>query len=144
MYLGVHNKIPVEERLFRINLSNDPYCHFCLDADDALICDLEHVFCLCRKVSDLWEEMRKILEKMVHGYISNIGYLSLQFDSEDFEKETVWLIASYMHEVWVNFQRKGTEQLSRDLLFGFLKFKFKKEQLGARTLLKNIPGLFDL
>merc|ERR1711954_434841 len=29
MYLMIHNKLPVKERLFRIRLRNDPYCMAC-------------------------------------------------------------------------------------------------------------------
>ena len=29
MYLMIHNKLPVKERLFRIRLKNDPYCMAC-------------------------------------------------------------------------------------------------------------------
>ena len=32
MYLLIHNKLPVQERLFRIRLKNDPYCMACVGA----------------------------------------------------------------------------------------------------------------
>ena len=44
LYLLIHNKLPVSERLFRIVLSVDPYCQACHSAE---ICDVEHFFCLC-------------------------------------------------------------------------------------------------
>ena len=42
-FLLMHNKLPVKERLFRVGLSNDPYCNFCPSAE---ICDVEHFFVL--------------------------------------------------------------------------------------------------
>ena len=38
-FLLVHNKLPLKERLFRIGLSIDPYCEYCLSAE---VCDVEH------------------------------------------------------------------------------------------------------
>ena len=42
MYLLLHNKLPVVERLFRIRLRHDPYCRSCIGAE---IADVEHFFC---------------------------------------------------------------------------------------------------
>ena len=42
MYLLIHNKLPVPERLFRIRLKNDPYCRTCVGG--AEIADVEHFF----------------------------------------------------------------------------------------------------
>ena len=87
--------------------------------------------------------MRNLLGNMAQSNVSNTDFLSLQFESDAFEKESAWLVASYMHEVWVSFQKKRVEALNRDQLFGFLKFKFRQDQFGARMQLKNIPGLMD-
>ena len=42
LYLMVHNKLPVLERMFRIRLATDPYCEYC---PGAVISDVEHFFC---------------------------------------------------------------------------------------------------
>ena len=55
LYLLVHNKLPVSERLFRIKLKPDPYCQFCNSAE---IADVEHIFCLCEKTSLAWDWLR--------------------------------------------------------------------------------------
>ena len=44
LFLLVHNKLPVSERLFRVGLRQDPYCQHCVGAE---IADLEHLFCSC-------------------------------------------------------------------------------------------------
>ena len=51
LFLLLHNKLPVPERLFRIRLRNDPYC---LSCDGAEVADLEHFFCSCHKVGRIW------------------------------------------------------------------------------------------
>ena len=38
MFLLLHNKLPVKERLFRIRVKPDPYCIRCAQAE---ICDIE-------------------------------------------------------------------------------------------------------
>ena len=59
MFLLLHNKLPVFERLFRIGVRQDPYCSHCPGAE---IADLEHVFCTCSRTSLCWSWVRlKIL-----------------------------------------------------------------------------------
>ena len=55
MYLLLHNKLPLPERLFRIKLLNDPYCRVCIGAE---IADIEHFFCRCSRVSEVWTWIR--------------------------------------------------------------------------------------
>ena len=51
MFLLIHNKLPVPERLFRIGVKLDPYCSFC---PDAVIADIEHFFCNCERTKLGW------------------------------------------------------------------------------------------
>ena len=46
-----------------------------------------------------------------------------------------------MGEVWRSIFVKGAVELNADQFFGFLKFKYKADQLGARLPLNPIPGL---
>ena len=55
LYLVLHNKLPVPERLFRIRLRNDPYCQTCEAAE---VADLEHFFCSCSLVTRIWSWVR--------------------------------------------------------------------------------------
>ena len=70
---------------------------------------------------------------------TNLELLSLKFVSRHFEAEITWLVGAYVSEVWKMVQRRGSFR-DREELFGFLKYKFKNDQLGARLYLKPIPN----
>ena len=55
VFLLVHNKLPVRERLFRIQVVDDPYCTFCFNDTGGVICDKEHVFTSCGYIRDIWD-----------------------------------------------------------------------------------------
>ena len=62
MFLLLHNKLPVTERLFRIRLRNDPHCQSCIGAE---IADVEHSFCLFEKVRRVWGWVRnEVMKRM--------------------------------------------------------------------------------
>ena len=56
MFLLLHNKLPVKERLFRIRVKPDPYCIRCAQAE---ICDIEHFFCGCEAVCNTWSWLKR-------------------------------------------------------------------------------------
>ena len=59
LFLLIHNKLPVLERLFRIGVKQDPYCLHCAGAE---VADLEHFFCACVRTRQCWSWVRlKIL-----------------------------------------------------------------------------------
>lgn len=62
IYLLLHNNLPIRERMFRIGLATDPYCDSCFSAE---ICDIEHFFCACPRVSGVWKEVRPMEEGVV-------------------------------------------------------------------------------
>ena len=79
MYLLIHNKIPVRERLFRIGVRNDPYCEWC---EGAQVSDVEHVFTTCVRTMMLWSWVRgKIVKWMGLGMVSNWELINLRFPS---------------------------------------------------------------
>ena len=147
IYLSIHDKLPIPERLFRINLINDPYCQTCFETRGAEVSNREHFFCTCSKVQDVWNSVRKILLKLLPpglSDISSLDLLTLNFRKCDSDKEVVWLVGSYMEEVWRVIFRKGSTKLSKKQVFGFLTFKFKADQQGSRGKLKEIVGLDEL
>ena len=73
LFLLIHNKLSIRDRLFRVGLRNDPYCSTCLDAGIAFNCDREHYFCSCEKVKDIWKIVRDMLTS-----ISPAGFTSLK------------------------------------------------------------------
>ena len=139
LFLLIHNKLPVRERLFRVYVTADPYCEICLGDVGAFLADREHVFCLCRQVSKYWREIRAIIDPLLMDVATNLELLSLKFTSRHFEAEITWLVGAYVNEVWKMVQRSGSFR-DREELFGFLKYKFKNDQLGARLYLKPIPN----
>ena len=54
LFLAIHNKLPVRDRLFRIGLSDDPYCQYCVISKGAVFCNIAHYFCECILVADSW------------------------------------------------------------------------------------------
>ena len=99
LFLLIHNKLPVPERLFRISVRQDPYCLHCPGAE---IADVEHFFCSCRMTSQCWSWVRlKILGLCDQGLTSsNWELLNLFLPKSQFEKEIVWLMGTYVEYVW--------------------------------------------
>ena len=141
MFLLVHNKLPVRERLFRIQVVNDPNCTLCLNDTGGVVCDQEHMFTSCVKIRDIWDAVRFLVDPLLpQQNVADNQLLSFNFKSGSYDAEISWLLGNYVHEVWTTFVNKG-RIIRRAELFGFLKFKFKQDQLGARYQMKTIPNL---
>ena len=140
IFLLIHNKLPVRERLFRIGLAVDPYCEVC---PGGAVCDVEHFFCTCSRVEIVWSWVRnKLLGMMGLGSkISNWELINLFLPNTRFEKEIVWLVGTYVAGVWSELFHRGNAWLKAEQFFGFLKFKYKAAQLGSRLPLEMIPGI---
>ena len=139
LFLFIHNKLPVRERLFRVHVIPDPYCDICSDKFGALVADREHTFCFCSQVSEIWKEIRVIIDPLLSEDSSNLELLSLKFASIQYETKITWLLGGYVSEVWKMVQKRGCFR-NREEFFGFLKYKFKNDQQGARLKLKPIPN----
>jgi len=133
LFLLLHNKLPVPERLFRINILRDPYCLKCLGAE---ISDLEHFFCSCSQVHELWLWLRSKLANMDVRFsgLPDWDILNLCYHSTTYDQEVTWLLANYVQFVWDRtYVRERNKRL--DTFFGFLKFKYR-EILGSLVLRK--------
>ena len=142
LFLLLHNKLPVRERLFRIGLANDPYCEFCPGGE---VCDVEHFFCSCSRVSQVWGWLRCRLVALLgrrSALASNWELINLLLPSSSREKEAIWLVGTYIARTWEETFVRGRAWLRAEQFFGFLRFKYKSDQLGARTPLGAIPGLY--
>ena len=141
LFLLLHNKLPVRERLFRIGLANDPYCEFC---PGGAICDVEHFFCSCSRVAQVWGWVRGRLVDLLglnSALVSNWELINFLFPGSSSDKEAVWLIGTYIAGAWEETFVRGRAWLRAEQFFGFLRFKYKSDQLGARVSLGFIPGL---
>ena len=144
LFLLVHNKLPVKERLFRIRLAADPYCEYCFDSIGAVICDVEHFFCSCSRVAQSWGRLKEILVTLLEiedADISDVKLINLFLPNNRRSNEVIWLLGTYVGEVWRSIFVKGAPELNEDQFFGYLKFKYRADQLGARMPLNPIPGL---
>ena len=123
MFLLLHNKLPVPERLFRIGVRLDPYCLHCPGAE---VADLEHFFCACVRIRQCWSWVRlKILGLCDQGLgFSNWELLNFVIPKTKFEEGILWLISCYVSYVWEHcYVRDSGVVLEK--FFGFLTFKFK-------------------
>ena len=139
LFLLVHDKLPLRERLFRIGIEKDPYCVSCIKEFECFSSDRQHVFLLCNTVSGLWENIRKIVDPLLPEYTSCFNLLTLNFPGGSFNNEITWLIGNYVNEVW-KFKHGGGGNIDHDELFGFLKFKFRSDQNGARQKMQSLPN----
>ena len=141
LFLLVHNKLPVKDRLFRIGLSVDPYCEHCPGGLDG---DVEHLFCSCDKVAEVWRWVRGNLLGLMGGNfasVSNWEIINLMLPGSRMDNELVWLLGTYVAKVWEEIFVRGKTLLRMEVFFGYLRFKYKTDQMGARHALRCIPGL---
>ena len=119
-FLMVHNKLPVRERLFRIQLSPDPYCQSCPNAE---IQDVDHFFVTCDRVKVYWNWMRNLCRKtLCVNHIEDEMLLKLQWSSSSKDRDISWLVSHYIFIIWdMLFTRKLSRIGDREF-FGFLKF----------------------
>ena len=139
MYLLLHNKLPVPERLFRIRLRNDPYCQTCIGAE---VADVEHFFCVCEKVRRVWEWVKNEVMKHMGQQqdVTDWELLNMFLPSSAYDQENVWLISSYVLFLWENICVRGAE-VKLEQFFGFLTYKYREHQAVSRTQLKQIDGI---
>ena len=136
-YLLVHNKLPVPERLFRVGIRRDPYCETCLGQQ---VNDCGHFFCQCSKVVLAWAEVKSKLINMIGVDIPDKQLISYLFPKCAWDKEVIWLLGNYLYSVWTSIHVKSADSVKWEQLFGFLKFKYREDQLGARHMLNPIVG----
>ena len=118
IFLLIHNKLPVPERLFRIKLLNDPYCRICIGAE---ISDIEHYFCLCSRVVDVWTWIRSQIncfDQQLSGEV-NLNLVNLCFSKTVYEKEILWLLSNYIQYIWER-AFVNEEAVCLNTFFGYL------------------------
>ena len=92
---------------------------------------------------DLWQGARKLIVEtslnQLLGY-SDFDLLTLQVPRNDYETELVWIISTYVFEIWSIMYENEEAKIDVDRMFGYLKFKYKMYQCGARPRM-IIPAL---
>ena len=139
LYLLVHNKLPVKERIYRVGQAPDPYCNHCFTASGAVDCDVRHFFCSCLAIVGIWGEVKTLMRNLLpdEGFpYEDSVLISMKFPPCDYEGELLWLLSSYVHWVWLKVYEERATILDRGKFFGYLRFKFKQDQIGAKKILR--------
>ena len=138
MFLFIHNKLPVPERLFRIGIKNDPYC---LSCSDAIVADREHSFCHCVMTKEAWKWLKAKLVSLCFGSwnTSDIDLLSLFLPRRSFQREMIWLIGKFVNYVWCTVFLQGNP-VRTEKLAGYMRAEFKRETkcIGAAKLARAL------
>ena len=118
----------------------DPYCLECLNIVGAVAVTSEHYFCTCLRVVDVWTEIKQVLNGLLPSVATttDLDLITLKFERSQVENEMTWIIGNYLAETWKSLHIRGQARLRRESVFGFLKFKFKSEQQGARVEMRQI------
>ena len=126
LFLLLHNKLPVRERLFRIGLKNDPYCLKCAGAE---VSDIVHYFCTCEAVCHTWSWLKRQVMQLgrLGASVDDWDIVNLHFLNSRNDSEIVWLVSSYVLYVWEMVEVKKLE-VTLDKFFGYLTFKYKMYQ----------------
>ena len=138
-YLLVHNKLPIQERLFRIGLARDPYCDVCSAGLDQ---DVLHYFSKCDRIQDFWRWLRTFLYLIMGAQanlILDVDLLSFSWRRSTRDREITWLVSCFVWFVWESLERRGLADINGRELFGFLRFKYKEAL--RRGMIVEIPGL---
>ena len=127
MYLLIHNKLAVPERLFRIGFRDNPFCSVCPGDIPA---DLVHFFCLCSRTNNCWRWLRSAMVNMspVLNFCSDWQLLNLDFPSNNQENQITWLISTFVDLVWTEFIHTQNGLLDLGKVFGYLTFKYRLGQ----------------
>ena len=75
---------------------------------------------------------------MVKVNTSNWTIINYLLPKTDFENEIAWLIGNYVAKVWNELYTRNVVMLKEEEFFGFLSFKFKDDQRGARTKMRML------
>ena len=136
LFLLLHEKLPVQERLFRIGLRHDPYCLKCAGAE---VHDFVHFFCSCVAVSNTWSWVKRQVVQwgQLGAGVDDFDVINLFYANSCNDTEIVWLVSSYVLYVWETVQVKKLE-VKLDKFFGFLNFKYKMHQTTSHVKLKNL------
>ena len=139
LFLIIHNKLPVIEKLFRIGPRNDPYCIQC---PGALFSDVEHFFCQCEETKEAWAWIRVQLLNLI-GYAgllsSDSDLLRLFIPPTKNQGEIVWLLSRFVWYVWdkVNVNKSNVRV---DKMIAFLRNRFMEDK--ERLSLSELRSIF--
>ena len=123
--LMLHNKLPVQERLFRINLSRDPYCPSCSVAS---IQDIDHYFTSCEVTNYFWCWIKNLCLTRLGSLtnVENASLLKFNWPKSRHDREIVWLISHYIFVVWDMLHIRKLTTINDGAFFGYMRYKYKE------------------
>ena len=134
LYLLLHDKLPVRERMFRIKQAVDPYCLWCLNRNVAVICDIDHFFCTCSRIVEIWDSIVSLVKSLLDSpLLDSSRILRLNMPLKQCPG-VIWILGAYVSKVWNN----GESEVCAAELFGFMKFKFKTAKLGTLAQIETV------
>ena len=130
-FLLVHNKLPLQERLFRIHMSPDPYCDSC---PTAIVQDIIHFFAKCDRVQRYWVWTKTLCMKMLNlKDIMDDYLLRFHWPVSRRDRDISWLISHYFFIVWDMLAKRRLSLVNEGEFFGFMRFKYR-EALASQTI----------
>ena len=132
-----HNKLPVQERLFRIQLSRDPYCVACPTAS---IQDVSHYFMKCGRTNYYWNWTKELSYSILgHRNVDEVALLRFNRPKSCRDRDISWLIGHYIFIVCDMLFKKKLKQVGSMEFFGYMRFKYKEAK--ALNAVTDIAGL---
>ena len=136
-FLMLHNKLPVQERLYRIQVSKDPYCLLCPNAEFQDIC---HFLTGCDGIIPYWRWTRELCYSLFgNSNIEEESLLRFQWPGSRKDRDIFWLIAHYNFIIWDILCIRKLSVVGEKEIFGYMRFKYKE------ALIKNkVSGIIGL
>ena len=139
LFLLLHNKLSVRERMFRIGQAADPYCLWCLQHNVVIICDIDHFFCECERIVHIWNSIGLLVKKLlVSPTLESSSIIRLNMPVKRCPG-VLWILGAYVSNIWNNSEGDICEAE----LFGYLKFKFKTAKLGTIAQMDTVSRLLS-
>ena len=91
-------------------------------------------------MQNIWSRIRDLLTGLIGEDLPNEKIINYNWNSSNYENEAVWLLGNYLAKSWVIISSTNHE-LKEEEFFGFLRFKFRSDQSGARVSMADISGL---
>ena len=135
----IHNIVPNRERLnIKMNLADSPNCLSCGVREDNT-----HLFTECCMVREAWGWVRLRLLALLPdscSITSNFEFINLMFDKHFMDKEAVWIIGTFVEQVWIE-KIKKKRKVKIEQIKGILKVKYQANQVSRRPFLNYIENI---
>ena len=79
------------------------------------------------------KKIRPKLVSLIGVDVPDESLIRFMFPVSRYDTEVVWLLGNYLAEIWNLVHIRGDFKVKCEELFGFLKFKYKQDQQGARV-----------